>query len=349
MTGSVRLDDKFWVWCGRANQESLQVVRKFFAEEGETRSLELLKWQYLERLGGSYVSIAHTSEGVEDGAAALYAALPSLVQFGEEVVSSVQSFDSITSKRFRGKGLFSRLGNFTYRRFQDEGVRFVYGIPNESINNARVTQLGWQSLDPLPILVRPFGLRYLRVRAGVRRPLVASRSTAIGIGQIRKVAELPSDVTGLFQRSELMQKIGVRRDRQYLSWRLARPESSYSHFECRNVSGELIGYAAYELVLKHGCATGYLMELISDVEHPDSIDELAAAVVADMKSRGADVALAWWMESSGTARALRRHGFFSLPERFRPIHLHLGYRFLGDGHILKRDEFSFSYLDSDTV
>ena len=349
MTGSVRLDDTFWVWCGRANQDSLQVVRKFFAEEGETRSLELLKWQYLERLGGSYVSIAHTSEGVEDGAASLYAALPSLVQWGEEVVSSVQSFDSITSKRFRGKGVFSRLGNFTYRRFQDEGVRFVYGIPNESINNARITQLGWQSLDPLPFMVRPIGLRYLRVRTRIRRPSIVARSVSNELGRIRKVGICPPDVTGLLHRSELAGRIGVRRDHQYLAWRLARPGSSYSHYECRSSSGELIGYAVYELVLKHGCATGYLMELISDVRHPAAIDELADAVLLDMKSRGADIALAWWMESSGTARALRRHGFISLPERFRPIHLHLGYRFLGDGHILKRDEFSFSYLDSDTV
>jgi len=313
------------------------------------RSLDLLKWQYLERLGGSYVSIAHTSDGVEDGAASLYAALPSLVQSGEYLVPSVQSFDSITSKRFRGKGLFSRLGNFTYRRLHDEGVRLVYGIPNENINNTRTTQLGWQSLDPLPFMVRPIGVRYLRVRAQIRRPSVVARSVSNELGRIRKIETCPPDVTGLLIRSERAGRIGVRRDHQYLSWRLARPGSSYSHYECRSSSGELIGYAVYELVLKHGCATGYLMDLISDASTPEAIDELADVVLADMKSRGADIALAWWMESSGTARALRRHGFISLPERFRPIRLHLGYRFLGDGHILKRNEFSLSYLDSDTV
>lgn len=349
MTGSERLDDTFWVWYGRANPESLHVVRDLFREEGESRSLELLKWQYLERLGGAHVAIAHTDQGIESGAASLYAALPSSVQWGDRVLSSVQSFDSITSKRFRGKGLFSRLGNYAYRKFQENGIELVYGIPNENINNARITQLGWKSLDPLPFLVKPFGLRYLRARARVRRPRIIGSVESGTLGGVRRVAVCPPDITNLFGRSELVGRIGVRRDYDYLSWRLARPASSYSHYECRSTSGELVGYAVYELVLKHGCAIGYLMELISDVRHPEAADELTNAVLADMRERGADIALAWWMESSGAARALGRHGFFQLPERLRPIQLHLGYRFLAEGGTIARDNFSFSYLDSDTV
>ncbi|MEY3358457.1 MAG: hypothetical protein RIR87_1516, partial [Actinomycetota bacterium] len=34
LTGSVRLDDKFWVWFGRANQDSLNVVQELFRDEG---------------------------------------------------------------------------------------------------------------------------------------------------------------------------------------------------------------------------------------------------------------------------------------------------------------------------
>jgi hypothetical protein len=349
LTGSVRLDDKFWVWFGRANQDSLNVVQELFRDEGEQRSLDLLKWQYLDRLGGAFVAIAHTVDGVHEGAAALYSALPSLVHSGVKTLSAVQSFDSITSKQFRGRGLFSRLGKFAYDKFRESGVELVYGIPNENINNVRIAQLGWNSLDPLPFLVKPFGLRYLRVRAHARKPAIGAGGKLTQVGQVRRVEECPIDVTDLFLRSELSERVGVVRDYEYLSWRLKRPGSSYVHFECRRASGELLGYAVYELVLKHGCATGYFMELMSDVRHPEAASDLARAVLADMRERGADVALAWWMKSSVAAKTLQHHGFFPLPERLRPIRLHLGYRFLSGGPTITRDQFSFSYLDSDTV
>lgn len=349
MTGSVRLDDKFWVWYGRANRESLDVVRDLFRNEGEQRSLDLLNWQYQERLGGAYIAIAHTTKGVQAGTAALYSALPSLVHSGATTISAVQSFDSITSKQFRGRGLFSRLGNFVYDKFRESGVELVYGIPNENINNARITQLGWKSLDPLPFLVRPLGFRYLRVRAHARKSAIGVGRRLSQIGRIRRVEECPMDVTDLFNRSELSSRIGVRRDYQYLSWRLKRPGSSYVHFECRDASGELLGYAVYELVLKHGCATGYFMELMSDARHPETADELACVVLGDMKERGADIALAWWMKTSVAAKTLQHHGFFQLPERLRPIHLHLGYRFFSGGPMISREKFSISYLDSDTI
>ena len=349
MVDSERLDENFWVWYGRANAESLEAVRKLFQDEGESRTTELLKWQYLERLGGSYVAIAHTEEGIQGGAAALYAGLPTLVQVGNETVSAVQSFDSITANQFRGKGLFSRLGNYTYKKLSEQGVVLVYGIPNANINNARITQLGWRSLDPLPFLIKPFGLRYLRVRSRLRTPRISTGSGSVVSGSIRQIPSCPEDVSDLSSRSDLVDRVGVRRDYDYLTWRLARPGSSYRHFEFRSSSGSLLGYAVYELVIKHGCSVGYFMELITDVQHPESAGELAQAVLEDMRSRGADVCLAWWMESSRASSVLRQHGFFQLPERFRPIELHLGYRYLVDGRELSRDSFAFSYLDSDTV
>ena len=346
---SERLDENFWVWYGRATAGSLDVVRKLFQDEGESRTTDLLRWQYLEHLGGSYVAIAHTEEGIQDGAAALYAGLPNLVQVGNERILAVQSFDSITANRFRGKGLFSRLGKYTYKKLTEQGVALVYGIPNANINNARITQLGWRSLDPLPFLIKPFGLRYLRVRSRLRTPRVSTSSGAAFSGSIRQIPRCPEDISELSSRSDLVNRVGVRRDYDYLAWRLARPGSSYRHFEFRSTSGSLLGYAVYELVIKHGCSVGYFMELITDVQHPGSANELAQAVLEDMRLRGADVCLAWWMESSHAASVLHRHGFYQLPERFRPIELHLGYRFLVGGRELSRDSFAFSYLDSDTV
>ena len=350
MTGTTteRLDDDFWVTFGRANTQTLDIVGEFFKEEDEFRSRELLEWQYLSRLGGSYVAIAHTSAGLVDGAASLYSAQPSVISWGSRTISAVQSFDSITAKRFRGRGLFSRLGKRMYEKLRENGVELVYGIPNENINNARITQLGWGSLDPLPFMVRPIGLRYLGVRAGVRKPKVVSvgKLTSNGVSEI---SGCPSDISALLEFSDTASRIGVLRDFSYLSWRLNRPGATYRHFESRKVDGTLAGYGACELVLKHGCATGYILEVMFDRRLPDVGNVLVETMLDHMTSRGADIVLAWSIESSDASRSLRKNGFLRLPERLRPIKLHLGYRSLKDVAPILRSDLSFSYLDSDTV
>ena len=345
---SERLDDEHWVWFGRATHESLRIVQSLFSDEGENRDYELLEWQYLGRRHGSYVAIAHGDAGLESSASALYAALPSTVFRGGRTVSAVQSYDSITAKQARGKGLFSRLGKYTYEKLKSEDISLVYGIPNDNINSARQKQLGWRSLDPLPMFIRPIGLRYPRVKIGIRRP----RKLSLPVTRdklVSRIESCPPDLRDLFFRSDLRDRVGVMRDSEFMSWRMRRPGADYVWFESRDASGLLTGFSGCELQIKHGCATGYVMDVIFDRGLPHIADSHIDAMVDHLRKCGADVVLAWSIESSQAAEALKRHGFFYFWERARPTHLHLGYRFLDSEASLRRSDLSFSYLDSDTV
>ena len=76
---------------------------------------------------------------------------------------------------------------------------------------------------------------------------------------------------------------------------------------------------------------------------------LLAQAMVRMREAGADVVLAWSMDHSFNRKAFRRLGFFTLPERLRPIELHFGVRPLGDAPVTDRNNWYLSYCDSDTV
>jgi hypothetical protein len=71
-----------------------------------------------------------------------------------------------------------------------------------------------------------------------------------------------------------------------------------------------------------------------------------------MAADGADAVLAWAFGHSQNAKAYSKVGFVPLPERLRPIELHIGVRPLNESltEVLSdRRNWYISYCDSDTV
>jgi GNAT superfamily N-acetyltransferase len=345
---STRLNDELLVWRGTANREVVNLIQRMFAEQGENRSTELLEWQYLRHLTGAEVCIAHTSAGLFEEPVALYAAFPTVLAVDGQRTVGFQSFDTLTSEPFRGRGLFVTLAEFLYERLRNQGASLVYGIPNGDSIGGFIRRLGWTSLDPFPMMVRPVGTRYVRVRAKLRTPQI-SHPSRLEHRNIREVTACSADVDELLVRSNYRDTTGVVRDYAYLSWRLQRPGSTYRILETRDDSGALMGVLVFDVLPKHGCSVGYIMELMTDRVRGGCGDELLEAAINLIKRANADVILAWSLESNSTRASLRSQGFRKISSRLSPIELHLGYRSLSTEERLVRNDWAFSYLDSDTV
>jgi hypothetical protein len=346
------MSEELSIFQSRGNNEIISTVQKMFIEQGDMKSIDRLQWQYLGPLGGAYISLAHTASGPSDGAAALYTAFP--VQFlvhGQKFLA-VQSFDTLTLEKFRGQGLFKILANNLYEAIQEQNVDLVFGIPNDSSVKGFSKYLNWTFIDPLPMLARPVGLRYILVRAKIRTPRLSEARPTRQIPFIEEVESCPDDIDDLFSRVESSNYVGAVRDKEYLDWRLKRPGATYRLFTYRSSTGELLAFGAYELVLKHGCSLGYVMELLQDPLQPHASRSLLRAMTSEMKSRGADLIFAWSMPTSPSRRSFKSNLYFPFPQWIRPIELHLGYRKFSNSisdSDLSRDNWYVSYLDSDTV
>lgn len=340
------MGEELEIWTGRADAEIVGAVRRMFSLADDPKDPDSADWQYRTHLGGAYLAIAHDGSGPVAGGGAMYAAFPVKFRIDGRTATVIQSFDTLTLPDYRGRGLFGQLAQKVYEMAAGDGVEGVYGFPNGASVSGFSKRLDWTMMDPLPMLARPIGLRYGRVRAGLRTPTVMNDGA-----DVAATDRLPDDLDELVAAATSGAYVGLQRDREYLAWRLARPGSSYRVHTIRGGSGQLDAFGVCELSLKHGCSLGYVMELIHRVGEGAAGRRLAGSMLGDLRRRGADLVLAWSLPGTPARRALSMRGFVPLPEKVRPVELHFGARPFGptSPSLVQRDSWGLSYLDSDTV
>ena len=337
-------------------QHDLEAFQECFARNGTPRMLDALRWQYAENPTKTlFVDLAMSGERI----AAIYAVQPSFVRVGGACALAAQSVDTLVDADFRGRGLFLKMAEAVYQRVGAQGGAFVYGFPNANSAPGFFRKLGWAPLDPVPFLIRPLRTAFFASKLPLghwlhrlpdwRLPICGPKLP--GDQEVRPVTELGPELTELWKRFATGVKVAVDRDSEYLRWRLAKPGE---HYECVGAfrAGHLVAFCAYTTVDKHGGRIGYVVELL----HDPGDDSVGAALLAEslrrMAADGADAALAWCFEHAPNSSAYRRTGFLPLPERLRPIELHIGVRPLDESLrsvLCDRRNWYISYCDSDTV
>ncbi|MGB5701390.1 MAG: GNAT family N-acetyltransferase [Polyangiales bacterium] len=326
-----------------------------FERNGTPRSVDALRWQYFDNPTHElFVDLA-----LADGRiASIYAVQPAMVRVRGATMLAAQSVDTLVDADFRGRGLFTKMASSVYRRAHEGGGAFVYGFPNGNSAPGFFNKLGWKSLDPVPFLVRPLRTAFVasklplgplsRLLPDIRLPILSSR---LGRHQeLRPVTELEA-VEALWKRFSADVSVAVERSAAYLRWRLAKPGERYS---CLGVfeGARLVAFCAYLTVDKHGGRVGYVVELLHEPGRHDIGAALLGECLRRMASDGAEAVLAWAFRHSPNAKAYSRAGFLPLPEKLRPIELHLGVCPLDEsltGMLGDRRNWYISYCDSDTV
>lgn len=72
-----------------------------------------------------------------------YGMYPCFLLLNGKKILAAQVGDTMTHSQHRGKGLFAVLANKTYSLAKEEGIKFVFGFPNEQAYPGVVTKLNW--------------------------------------------------------------------------------------------------------------------------------------------------------------------------------------------------------------
>jgi hypothetical protein len=92
--------------------------------------------------GKSYIAfMAYDLEGCP---AAFYGVFPCIYQNGSEKLLGAQSGDTMTHPNHRKKGLFYKLAKATYNLAYNEGIKYIYGIPNGNSYHG-FQKMGWKT------------------------------------------------------------------------------------------------------------------------------------------------------------------------------------------------------------
>jgi len=342
----------------RADAADLERMRALFAQHGDGRSVASFEWQYLRNPAGAvYVDFAEDAASGE--LASVYATLPHRVRVGEHVGLAVQSLDTLTSEAYRGRGLFPKLAKSLFARASSAGAMLIFGFPNGNSAPGFFSRLEWTALDPVPFLVRPLRTGYVARRLPIGRWAATFPDVAVPVAtptlktgqEIRVLRRFDSDVSAIWQGVAGTHSIGVERDAAYLNWRfIDKPGENYlvHGFYDR---GELQGLVVSCTKEKHGGRVAYIMELLHKQGLTDVGRALLQTALRCATMARADVALAWCFDHSPTRASFRRSGFFTLPQRIRPIELHFGVRAFRPLAVPagNRRHWYLSYADSDTV
>ena len=257
--------------------------------------------------------------------------------------ASYQSMDTIVAPEARGQGVFSKLVSQFYTETDGD---VLYGFPNQSSSPGFFGRLGWQSLGPAPMLVKPLRTGLFLKRISRLFPDFALPSLLPTNADISPITRFGSEVArvwdGFSQRGAV--QFALRRDSGFLNWRLFdHPLADYKAW-----TFEQSAFAASCIEEKHGGRIGYIMDAFGD---DAGVGHLVTGITREMCKSKADAVFAWVLPHSPNYRAFRNAGFLPLPNRIRPIKLNLGARALHADGVAPGNvrDWYVSYLDSDTV
>src|SRR4051812_27939564 len=111
-----------------ATAEDLSLFKECFEANGDPREPARLRWQYVENPTGRVLVDLALDESVDPHVAAIYATLPVHFIVNGKRATAMQSLDTLTDKRHRGKGLFVDLASRLFARAADSKISFVYGF-----------------------------------------------------------------------------------------------------------------------------------------------------------------------------------------------------------------------------
>lgn len=341
------------------NEQDLELVKQLFNNNDSPRTLQHLKWQYIESYSQEgRLILGGVDPSLINGLTGIYAVFQNRFMSNGNLITGSQSLDTLVAPEGRGKGLFNKLASQVYKEAEDRNIAFVYGFPNRNSAHGFFNKLDWINLDPIPFLILPLRSRYILSKLPIINKISSFLPNITYLKKIKhkdnlnivKDVDIDSNYDKLWHSFSKKINTGLVRDAEYINWRISRPEEDYQNIAICNSAGEMQAICIYSLKEKHGGVIGYVMELIYLEDRLGSI--VLNKALRHLKDNNCDAVLAWNFSHSPNHTAYKANGFLPLPEKVRPIELHFGVRVFNKElkNILKdRNNWYLSYFDSDTV
>ena len=263
----------------------------------------------------SRVLVAVPADDSEPGGeiAASYSMIPRRFWIDGSERLGALSLDTLTTPRWRKRGLFTHLARESYSLAAGEGLDFVYGFPNPNSIHGFVKHLGWKLLPSPEILVnvRPLEWAVGWLRAG-------SQTERRGAGRARILPEADERLDDLWRRSRGRICIGAVRDAAFFRWRLARPATRYRLAVAESDDGTVLAACVTVVFPRPEGPRGYLVDLLA----PEGEDATLAWLIRFATSRlvredRVKLIQAAISPSSPWLPCLRSAGFRPAPSRLR--------------------------------
>ena len=169
---------------------------------------------------------------------AYYGVIPCYLKNGNERILAAQSVDTMTHPHHRRKNLFIQLARLTFELCRENGVRIIFGFPNQN-SIAGFQKLGWITAGDLDFFEIPL--------SRISLPFLARR---FGLLRKSRISSPKNKINGLISSAVSEGFAGPDRDDAFLAYRQYNGTSvlDYSDYKCwvsmkdHLIIGDISGY-----------------------------------------------------------------------------------------------------------
>lgn len=327
---------------GEAIQEEKHYFWKFHSFPGEIKSWEYAAWFEKEIVG-------------------YYAALPYKYKIGNEVVNVGMVCDVMTSSKYRGKGIFTKMGRYSTDALAAH-VPFTMGYPIRKEVIPGHLKVGWKSPFDLPLYIRFVGFNSLlnSKKIGFLAPMFNLLVNAynflfnIGGGNSFEVAILNNfdDVEGYEEFNERYFKTttnSLLKDKEFMQWRFSAPQRKYKFLTLKSKNdSKLIGFAVFRNIVKDGIPSLGIIDYRILPEYSSSNKIIFKNIYKEAKNNGVEAILSMMSSFSAKKSGLYKNGFLKSPFVFKLIIKNLTNQF-PDSELFDIRKWHLMWIDSDDL
>lgn len=283
--------------------------------------------------------------------------------------ASLSRSHALRPMRFRGERRYALALHAGFDREEIataavDGALLAYGFVERSSADAVFERLAWEPLGPAPVLVRPLRLAAAAqrlplpdaVRAWLPKVALVAPFGRRRLPGFREISTKDPRISRLWDRFSIDIGVGIERNAAWVGERIFdRLDAGYRVFIVEDGDRYAIrALCIFRLKDDGGVRHGYVMELLHDrsVTGMRAASHLLGLALREMSDAGAEAALAWSLQHSGSYPIYARHAFLPAPRGTPTADLEMGvcaFDPLAEDLVARRERWYVSYLDVDDV
>ena len=260
-----------------------------------------------------------------------YACIPYHYKVDDKEYDAGMVCDVMTSSKYRGAGIFTKLGFHATEEFAKEGLAFSTGYPIRKAPLPGHMKVGWKVMFDMPLYMRFLSADSVLRERGygwarfVATPCVKLYNLLCWKPNNKNVKirifNSIDEVKGFVEFEEKWRssiKIALNKTLDFMRWRLGAPGKEY-HFVCAYKGDKLVGITIALPIVKEGVPSYGLVDFMVLPEHRDCLNTLHNALKKMAKENGKEAIMTMMSVPSQKKYKMTCNGFLRSPFIFHYI------------------------------
>ena len=290
-----------------------------------------------------------------------YAAVPYQYLINSKKINIGMVCDVMTGVSARGKGVFTRMGEYSTNEMQKSNLTFTTGYPIRKEVIPGHLKVGWEIMHSLPLYVKflslkslfkskkilflsyPFDL-CLNLYNSFLSILINKKAYRLEIYSSTEIEQI-SGIEDFLTNWISEQSIALNKNIEFLKWRLSAPDKKYNIIVAKK-DDKIIGYSVFSETIKEGIPCIAVLDTSFLKGYSDSTGLIYNSITAFAKERKIESIIIMASNSSYKKHSMGKSGFLKTPYQFSFILKNLSKEY-SNSFLKNEKNWHLMWIDSD--